>query len=45
MPAAKMPKRIVFRDTLPRNERGKLDRGALLADWRLSQPAANTADG
>ena len=45
LPAAKMPKRIVFRDTLPRNPRGKLDRGALLADWRLSHKAAKGAGG
>ena len=43
--AAKMPKRIVFRDTLPKNARGKLDRGALLADWRRSDEAAEGAGG
>ena len=45
LPAAKMPKRIVFRDRLPRNARGKLDRGALLTDWRLSHEAAKAAEG
>jgi acyl-coenzyme A synthetase/AMP-(fatty) acid ligase len=33
LPEAKIPKRIVFRDTLPKNPRGKLDRGALAEGW------------
>ena len=34
LPRAKMPKEVVFRDALPKTERGKLDRNALAADWR-----------
>ncbi len=34
LPAAKVPARIVFRAALPRNDRGKLDRNALRAEWR-----------
>ncbi len=30
----KMPKQIIFRDAMPKNLRGKLDRGALLEDWK-----------
>jgi acyl-coenzyme A synthetase/AMP-(fatty) acid ligase len=33
LPAFKAPKRIVFRDALPKTERGKIDRKALIADW------------
>ena len=32
----KMPKQIIFRDALPKNLRGKLDRTALLEDWKRS---------
>jgi acyl-coenzyme A synthetase/AMP-(fatty) acid ligase len=34
LPHAKMPKRIVFRDSLPKTERGKMDRKALAAEWQ-----------
>ena len=37
LPAAKMPKQVVFRDALPRNRRDKLDRGALRAEWERMQ--------
>jgi acyl-coenzyme A synthetase/AMP-(fatty) acid ligase len=33
LPHAKMPKRIVFRDSLPKTDRGKMDRKALAAEW------------
>jgi acyl-coenzyme A synthetase/AMP-(fatty) acid ligase len=34
LPAFKAPKRIVLADALPKTERGKLDRKALLEQWR-----------
>jgi acyl-CoA synthetase (AMP-forming)/AMP-acid ligase II len=33
LPAFKAPKRILLRETLPKSERGKLDRKALVAEW------------
>jgi fatty-acyl-CoA synthase len=33
LPAAKVPTQVIFRDALPRNDRGKLDRNALRAEW------------
>ena len=36
LPHAKMPKEVIFRDTLPKTDRGKMDRNALAADWRAS---------
>ena len=33
LPAFKAPKRIVLREELPKSERGKLDRKALVAEW------------
>jgi acyl-CoA synthetase (AMP-forming)/AMP-acid ligase II len=33
---SKLPRRLVFLDSIPRNERGKLDRGALLRAARDS---------
>ena len=33
LPAFKAPKRIVLSDALPKTERGKLDRKALVAQW------------
>ncbi len=40
LPAFKVPKRIVLRTQLPKNERGKLDRKALVAAWvSESRPA------
>ena len=33
LPSFKAPKQILLRDMLPKSERGKLDRKALLADW------------
>ena len=35
----KCPKRIVFTDTLPKNERGKLDRKALAETWKHENAA------
>ena len=36
LPAFKAPKRIMLSDTLPKTERGKLDRKALAARWKTS---------
>jgi acyl-CoA synthetase (AMP-forming)/AMP-acid ligase II len=36
LPAFKAPKRIRFRAALPTTERGKLDRKALVAEWRAA---------
>jgi acyl-CoA synthetase (AMP-forming)/AMP-acid ligase II len=33
LPAFKAPKQILEREHLPKSERGKLDRKALVADW------------
>ncbi len=35
LPAFKAPKRIVFAETLPKTERGKLDRKALARQWTI----------
>ena len=40
LPHAKRPKQAVFRAELPKNERGKMDRQALVAEWRDSRRAA-----
>jgi long-chain acyl-CoA synthetase len=37
LPHAKMPKRILFRDALPKTERGKMDRKALAAEWETDR--------
>ncbi len=34
LPAAKMPKEVVFRESLAKNDRGKMDRNALAEIWR-----------
>jgi acyl-CoA synthetase (AMP-forming)/AMP-acid ligase II len=34
LPTFKAPKQILLRDELPKSERGKLDRKALVAEWR-----------
>ena len=39
LPAFKTPKQIVLSDELPKTERGKLDRKALLERWNRSKPA------
>jgi long-chain acyl-CoA synthetase len=33
LPPFKAPKQILLRDRLPKSERGKLDRKALVAEW------------
>jgi acyl-CoA synthetase (AMP-forming)/AMP-acid ligase II len=38
LPAFKAPKRIVLSDELPKTERGKLDRKALVERWRRETP-------
>jgi len=38
LPAFKAPKRILLADSLPKTERGKLDRKALASRWKLPQP-------
>jgi acyl-CoA synthetase (AMP-forming)/AMP-acid ligase II len=37
LPPFKAPKQILLRDHLPKNERGKLDRRALAAEWNRSR--------
>jgi acyl-coenzyme A synthetase/AMP-(fatty) acid ligase len=39
LPAFKTPKQIVLSDELPKTERGKLDRKALMERWNRSKPA------
>ncbi len=34
LPDFRMPKQIVFRDSLPRSERGKVNRNAIVEDWK-----------
>jgi len=36
----KTPKQVIFVDSLPRTERGKLDRKSLTEAWKKSNPAA-----
>ncbi|MEX2453172.1 MAG: class I adenylate-forming enzyme family protein [Rhodospirillaceae bacterium] len=36
----KMPKEVIFRRTLPKTERGKMDRNALAAEWRAARAPA-----
>jgi len=38
LPAFKAPKRIVLATALPKTERGKLDRKALLETWKNRNP-------
>ncbi|MDA0240734.1 MAG: acyl-CoA synthetase, partial [Proteobacteria bacterium] len=38
LPEAKMPKEIIFLESLPKNPRGKLDRGALAELWKRDHP-------
>jgi len=40
--AFKAPKQIFFTNDLPKNERGKLDRKALLERWKMSQASGAT---
>ena len=42
LPAAKVPKAVIFRTSLPRNDRDKLDRNALRADWARDHAGTNT---
>ncbi len=44
LPAAKVPKEIVFRDSLPKNDRGKMDRNALAEIWKDEAGAAAKAE-
>jgi acyl-CoA synthetase (AMP-forming)/AMP-acid ligase II len=37
LPPFKAPKQILLRDHLPKSERGKLDRKALVAEWNRSR--------
>lgn len=36
----KMPREIVFRDALPKTDRGKMDRNALIEDWKTAHAEA-----
>jgi acyl-CoA synthetase (AMP-forming)/AMP-acid ligase II len=42
LPAFKAPKRILLSEALPRTERGKLDRKALVQRWLLDQPTTSS---
>jgi len=37
LPPFKAPKQILLRDRLPKSDRGKLDRKALVAEWNRSR--------
>ena len=37
LPPFKMPKEILVREVLPKTERGKMDRNALIEDWKRSR--------
>jgi acyl-CoA synthetase (AMP-forming)/AMP-acid ligase II len=39
LPAFKAPKQILFREALPKSERGKIDRRALIAEWQREAAA------
>lgn len=39
LPEFKMPKEIIFRETMPKTTVGKLDRNALVDDWKQSHQA------
>ena len=36
----KMPQEVVFRDDLPKTQRGKMDRNALTEEWKAANAAA-----
>ena len=38
LPEFRMPKEVVFRDALPKTERGKMNRIAILDDWKATRP-------
>ena len=40
LPHAKRPKEAIFRESLPKTERGKMDRKALVEEWRDARQAA-----
>ncbi len=44
LPAAKVPKEIIFRNTLPKNDRGKMDRNALAEIWKREAAEATEAN-
>jgi len=37
LPPFKVPKQIVFKEAMPKNDRGKLDRKALAEDWQRTR--------
>lgn len=39
LPAFRMPKEIILRGQLPKSERGKMNRNALVEDWKAAHPA------
>jgi acyl-CoA synthetase (AMP-forming)/AMP-acid ligase II len=43
--AAKVPKKIVFRKTLPKNDRGKMDRNALAELWKAEAAKTDSETG
>ena len=44
LPAAKLPKQIIFKDALPKNDRGKMDRNALAAMWKSDSSAPTSTE-
>ncbi len=40
LPDFRMPKQIIFRDALPKTERGKMNRRALVEEWKQAHAAA-----
>lgn len=40
LPEAKTPKQVIFRDALPKTDRGKMDRSALAEEWKRANRAA-----
>ena len=40
LPGFHMPKEIMFRDALPKTERGKVHRKAMVEEWKQAHAAA-----
>lgn len=40
LPHTKMPKHVIFKDSLPKTDRGKMNRAALAEEWKQAHPAA-----
>ena len=42
---AKVPKRVLFRSSLPKTERGKMDRKTLVAEWKAEEGSGGASEG